>query len=80
MKLPRSRKLWLVPAGAIILTFLYPPYNLLRSQLGATTFGGYAWLCNIPPIKDASVAWPLLLVEWLAIAIVTGLIWRAFKD
>jgi hypothetical protein len=80
MTIPRSRKLWLIPAGVIALTFLYPPYSLLRSQLGATTFGGYAWLCNISSIKDAAVAWPLLLVEWLAIAMVTGLIWRAFTD
>lgn len=85
MKIPRSRKLWLVPAGAVILTFLYPPYNLLHGQFGAATFGGYAWLCKISSIKisytdAASVAWPLLLVEWVAIALVTGLIWRAFKD
>ncbi len=74
------RMLWLGVAALVVLSFLWPPYNILRDRFGATAFGGYAWLWDLPALKEGVVAWPLLLVEWVAITLVTGLLWLAFKD
>lgn len=80
MKLPRSRKLWLIPAGAVVLAFFKPPYSTLRGPFGGFKFEGYAWLWNIPGIHDAVVTWPLLLAELLAIGLVAGALWLAFRE
>lgn len=76
----RSRKLWLIPAGAVVLAFFYPPYSTLQGPLGASTFEGYAWLWNIPGMGYTVIAWPLLLAELVALALLSGLIWLAFRE
>lgn len=79
MNLPRSRKLWLFPACVVVLTFFYPPYSTLKGPFGAAAFRGYAWLWEVPGIDNGVVAWPLLLAQWAGIALVSGLVWLAFK-
>lgn len=67
-------------ATVVALTFFYPPYQLADSALRAPSFAGYAWLWRIPSIDHASVAWPLLLVQWFGLAIVAGLVWFAMRS
>ena len=72
------RNVCIAAAGLIALTFAMPPYCHV-SGLANCSFGGYAWLWQIPELR-AAVAWPLLLVEWIGLAIIGGLLWMAFKE
>lgn len=75
-----KRAKWFAAALIVLVTFFYSPYNLLQDRFGAASFGGYAWLWDISSIQHASVAWPMLLVEWVGLSIIGGLVWRAFRD
>lgn len=73
------KPVWLGAAGLIVLSFLFPPIQVSASALRAPSFAGYAWLWTIPKIEYASVAWPLLLVQWVGLALVGGLVWLAVR-
>lgn len=79
MRLRTKRTALLCGAALIALTFFYPPFNI-QERLGAGAFGGFAWLWSIPSIELAVVAWPLLLVEWVAMALIAGLVWLAYRE
>lgn len=67
---------------ALIATFIFPPFQLIGQQ--ATDFLGFGFLFD-PPIYDgtsirATVNIALLLVEWVFIAIVSGILWALVAD
>lgn len=79
MKPFTKRPALLATAALVALTFCYPPYELSEAAFRAPSFAGYAWIWSIPSIRNASVAWPILLVQWVGLAIIGGLLWFAFR-
>jgi len=69
-------------AVAVALTTLFPPFHIAL-RAGMFTNMGYHFLFSPPQRSDdyvGSVTVELLLIEWAAIALVSGALWWLFKD
>lgn len=66
---------------AVIVALAYPPFHL-HARPGIIINLGYSWLWE-PPARGSlfgTVNVSLLVVEWLAIALVAGALWWLFKE
>jgi hypothetical protein len=67
---------------AVVLTMLFPPFHIAL-RAGIVTNMGYGFLFSPPQRGEGyvgSVTVELLLVEWVAIALVSGVLWWLCKD
>lgn len=78
----KQKRIVIGAAVAVLLTLLFPPFHF-RLPNGVVINLGYGFLFD-PPQRSAgyvgSVTVDLLLVEWVAIALVSGILWWLFKD
>lgn len=75
-----QRKILKVALGVVGVTLLFPPFNFVTS--GATFGLGFGFLFSAPLYNSyaGTVDVGLLLTEWLAIAIVCGILWALKRD
>lgn len=74
--LPVGHKILITGAAAALLALLFPPFYA-RFPNGAVFNMGYSWLFD-PPVKGsitASVDVSMVLLEWVVIAVITGVAW-----
>lgn len=69
---------------AVAVTMLFPPFSLNRGVNGVVSMG-YGFILSPPSIPDyeritGTVDVFLLLAEWLAIAMVCGMLWMLGRD
>jgi hypothetical protein len=77
----RQKRILMAAAIAIALSLLFPPFYF-RGGGGITINLGYGFLLNPPLYRGdyaGSVNLPLLLLEWVAIAAVSGLLWLILR-
>jgi uncharacterized ion transporter superfamily protein YfcC len=74
----KQRKILLICVFAIIVMLLFPPFHL-QYRDGAVFNKGYNFLFS-PPDPRATVNVSTLLIQFLAVALIGGILFLAFKE
>ena len=79
----KQKRIVIGAAGAVLLTLLFPPFHI-RYGNGVVANLGFGFLFDAPSRPgggvQGSVTVELLLIEWVAIAIVAGVLWWLLKE
>lgn len=71
-----------VAMAAVVMTMLFPPFILNHGVNGIVSMG-YGFILSPPSFDEriiGTVDVALLLAEWLAIAMVCGILWLLGRD